>query len=79
MRKKPHTASPAQPTAANPHLRERLLTTFLAVVFYYYPSLLLNTWSLFACYQVDRLQGLAYPENSKVSLPDSLSTSMHSQ
>ncbi len=59
-----HSAAPSQ--SASAELRQRLLVTLLSVLFYYYPSLLTNAWSLFACYKVDRLSGVAYPENSRV-------------
>ncbi len=59
-----HSAVP--PQSASAELRQRLLVTLLAVLFYYYPSLLTNAWSLFACYKVDRLSGVAYPQNSRV-------------
>ena len=66
-KQKPQSPSSMQPTTASVQLRERLLVTLLAVIFYYYPSLLLNTWSLFACYQVDRPNGVSYPDNCRVS------------
>ncbi|KAL0021752.1 hypothetical protein WJX79_003206 [Trebouxia sp. C0005] len=60
-----HSAAPSQ--SASAELRQRLLVTLLAVLFYYYPSLLTNAWSLFACYKVDRLSGVTYPQNSRAA------------
>ena len=34
-------------------LKRRLLITLLEVLFYYYPSLLTTTLSLFACFHID--------------------------
>ncbi|KAL0045512.1 hypothetical protein WJX82_008793 [Trebouxia sp. C0006] len=60
-----HSAAPSQ--SASAELRQGLLVTLLAVLFYYYPSLLTNAWSLFACCKVDRLSGVAYPQNSQAA------------
>ncbi len=50
-------------------LRCRLLVTLLTVLFYFYPSLLTTSLSLFACYHIDRTgssSGAAYPQNARV-------------
>ena len=49
-------------------LRRRLLVTFVTVIFYYYPSLLTTSLSLFACYRIDPLEaqmGQYYPQNAQ--------------
>lgn len=52
--------------AHKPELGWRLLVTLLAVIFYYYPSLLTATLSLFTCYPIDPSspgQAIAYPHH----------------
>ena len=50
-------------------IRRRLLVTLLVVGFYYYPSLVTDSLSFFACYNVDRLTpGTLYPGNSRVGV-----------
>jgi len=39
-------------------LGRRMLITLLTALFYYYPSLLATTLSLFACYRLDRVTPL---------------------
>ena len=49
-------------------LRQRLLVTLVTVSFYYYPSLLTTSLSLFACYRIDPIQapmGQSYPQNAQ--------------
>ncbi len=50
-------SSPAPPaiqhSSSVAELRRRLLITLLEVLFYYFPSLLTNTLSLFACFHID--------------------------
>ena len=51
-------------------LKRRLLVTLLTVIFYYYPSLLSTSLSLFACYQIDASypsSAIAYPQNLQAS------------
>ena len=50
-------------------LKRRLLITLLTVLFYFYPSLLATTLSLFQCYHIDggnSRQTLLYPQNARV-------------
>ena len=49
-------------------LQRRLLVTLVTVIFYYYPSLLTTSLSLFACYRIDPLEaqmGQNYPQNAQ--------------
>lgn len=68
------TASPAPPqttpllSSRHAELRRRLLVTLVTVSFYYYPSLLTTSLSLFACYRIDPLEaqmGQSYPLNAQ--------------
>lgn len=57
-------------------LRQRLLVTLVTVSFYYYPSLLTTSLSLFACYRIDPIQaqmGQSYPQNAQ-ACPSIVST-----
>ena len=50
-------------------LQCRMLVTLLTVLFYYFPSILTTTLSLFTCYRLDRPATFAnYPGNAQVSL-----------
>ena len=56
--------------ASKPELKRRLLVTLLTVIFYYYPSLLSTSLSLFACYRIDASypsSDVAYPQNLQAS------------
>ena len=53
--------------ADKPELRRRLLVTLLTVTFFYYPSLLTATLSLFTCYRLD-----ASAPSSLIKYPDHL-------
>ena len=56
--------------ADKPELRRRLLVTLLTVIFFYYPSLLTATLSLFTCYRIDASapsSSIHYPDHLRVS------------
>lgn len=56
--------------ASKPELKRWLLVTLLTVIFYYYPSLLSTSLSLFACYRIDASypsSSVAYPQNLQAS------------
>ncbi|DBA80681.1 TPA: hypothetical protein ACH3X1_007922 [Trebouxia sp. C0004] len=62
--------SQAQPAGAATHrlaqdkLGRRILVSLLTVIFYYYPSILTTTLSLFTCYRLDTLATFnKYPGN----------------
>ena len=56
-----------QPVRRSEDIRRRLLVTLLTVGFYYYPSLVTDSLSFFACYHVDRPEsGALYADNSRV-------------
>lgn len=69
--------------ASKPDLKRRLLVTLLTVIFYYYPSLLSTSLSLFACYRIDASypsSAVAYPQNlqaSQAMLPELYCVSEH--
>jgi len=69
--------------ASKPELKRRLLVTLLTVIFYYYPSLLSTSLSLFACYRIDASypsSAVAYPQNlqaSQAMLPELYCVSEH--
>ena len=53
-------------------LHNRLHITLLSVMFYYYPSVLTTTLSLFACYRIDAARSASdelYPEFAQVRIP----------
>ena len=57
--------------AHKPELKRRLLVTLLTAIFYYYPSLLTATLSLFTCYRIDPSnpsQAMAYPRHLQASI-----------
>ncbi len=63
-----------QPAAAATHrlaedkLGRRILVSLLTVIFYYYPSILTTTLSLFTCYRLDTPATFnRYPGNARVS------------
>ncbi|DBA90089.1 TPA: hypothetical protein ACH3X1_003408 [Trebouxia sp. C0004] len=49
----PLTSTAGHQSSSSAELRRRLLITLLEVLFYYFPSLLTSTLSLFACYHID--------------------------
>ena len=56
--------------AHKPELQRRLLVTLLTAIFYFYPSLLTATLSLFTCYRIDHSnpsQAIAYPQHLQAS------------
>ncbi|DBB05192.1 TPA: hypothetical protein ACH3X3_010435 [Trebouxia sp. C0006] len=58
--------------ASKPELKRRLLVTLVTVIFYYYPSLLSTSLSLFACYRIDASypsSAVAYPQNLQADWP----------
>ncbi len=62
---------PVTQISKSEELKRRFLVTVLVVAFYYYPNLVTDALSFFACYDVDRLGSLGlvpYPENSRVRL-----------
>ena len=61
------TLQPVATQAGSQVLRRPLLITLLTVLFYYYPSLLATTLSLFACYTLDRVTPLKPLKNARVS------------
>ena len=63
------TASDLDSLPADAELQRRLRITALTVIFYYYPSLLTTTLSLFQCYHIDPRRpqpGQMYFGNAKV-------------
>ena len=68
-----HWLSTAYSCYATHHVAEdklgrRILVSLLTVVFYYYPSTLTNTLSIFTCYRLDTPATLKkYPGNARVS------------
>lgn len=64
------TIRPALTRAVIVPLQRRLLVTLLTALFYFYPSLVTTTLSLFACYQLDYQPSstVSYPLNARVGL-----------
>lgn len=66
-------ALPGHGIKRSEEIRRRLLVTLLVVGFYYYPSLIIDSLSFFACYNVDRVgPDVMYPENSRVGADSNL-------
>ena len=61
----PPGAAPRRQTA----LAQRMLVTLLTLLFYYYPSILTSTLSLFTCYHLDQnTDAVKYWDNARVGL-----------
>lgn len=58
---------PGQGIKRSEDIRRRLLVTLLVVGFYYYPSLVIDALSFFACYTVDQTgSDVMYPDTLRV-------------
>ena len=57
------------PISPSQELKRRILVTILVVAFYYYPNLVTDALSFFACYTVDSVGpavNLSYLQNARV-------------
>ena len=65
-------ALPGQSIKRSEDIRRRLLVTLLVVGFYYYPSLVIDALSFFACFNVDRSgRDVMYPDTLRVCVQTS--------